>query len=52
MVIGAFIAAIDDLSFDLIGYALVFANNIFTASNGIVMKYKLESKSLGTFGCV
>lgn len=50
MVLGAFVAALDDLAFDLVGYTLVFLNNIFTSANGIVMKYKLESKSLGTFG--
>ena len=38
MVGGAFLAAIYDLSFDPMGYTLVFLNNLFTALNGVWMK--------------
>ena len=38
MIFGAFIAAMFDLTFDLTGYSLIFANNLFTAINGVWMK--------------
>jgi solute carrier family 35 protein len=38
MVGGALIAAIYDLTFDLVGYILVLLNDLFTAMNGIYMK--------------
>jgi len=38
MVGGALIAAIYDLTFDLVGYVLVLLNDLFTAMNGIYMK--------------
>eukprot|EP01135_Chromosphaera_perkinsii_P011405 Nk52_evm50s2391 gene=Nk52_evmTU50s2391 len=50
MIIGALIAALDDLTFNMMGYTLILANNIFTALNGVVLKKKLNSKELGTWG--
>ena len=38
MVGGALIAAINDLTFDLTGYVMIFLNDLFTAFNGIYMK--------------
>jgi len=38
MVGGAFVAALYDLTFDMAGYALVLANDLFTALNGIYLK--------------
>ena len=52
MVVGAFIAAIDDLAFDLAGYVMIFANDIFTAANGIYIQQKAEAKELGKFGII
>lgn len=42
MVLGAVIAALDDLSFDLYGYIYITLNNVFTAANGIYTKRKLN----------
>ena len=59
---GSVLAASDDLSFNLYGYVIVFFNNLFTSSSGVVSKMKLDkgvkgsnsSKGglggLGTFG--
>lgn len=44
MVGGACVAAFYDFSFELIGYALVFLNNIFTALSGVWMKKAMSSK--------
>lgn len=38
------------MSFSVSGYWLVMLNNIFTASNGVCMKKKLDSKEYGTYG--
>jgi drug/metabolite transporter (DMT)-like permease len=38
MVLGAVIAAVYDLTFDLNGYLFILFNNIFTALNGVYMK--------------
>eukprot|EP01137_Pigoraptor_chileana_P030819 Opistho-2@17814 len=50
MIVGAFVAAYEDLTFDLVGYFYVTVNNVFTALNGVVMKKKLDAKDLGTSG--
>ncbi|CAG9138151.1 hypothetical protein JYU34_000236 [Plutella xylostella] len=50
MVGGALIAAADDMRFSMQGYTLVLLNDLFTASNGVYMKKKLDSKELGKYG--
>ena len=46
MVGGAVIASMYDIAFDTWGYSMVFANNIFTALNGVFMKKALSSTNL------
>ena len=50
MLIGAIIAAFDDLTFELQGYLLVFGNNLFTALNGIYLKRATLNGKYGKLG--
>lgn len=47
---GSVLAAADDLSFNLYGYAVVFMNNIFTSTSGVVSKIKLDKGVKGGSG--
>jgi len=48
MLLGAIIAAADDLTFDPVGYSSMMVCNVLTASNGIVAKLKLSRLPSGS----
>lgn len=50
MVIGALVAAWDDLTFTLHGYTYVMIVNVVTAANGIYLKQKLDTVDIGKYG--
>ena len=39
---GAFVAALGDLSFNALGYVVIFFNDLFTALNGVILKRTSE----------
>ena len=42
MLAGALVAALGDLSFNMVGYIVIFFNDLFTALNGVIMKRTAE----------
>ena len=50
MVGGALLAAYFDLTFDLVGYCLIFLNNLFTTLNGVWMKQSSMSGKVSKMG--
>ncbi|KAK7482241.1 hypothetical protein BaRGS_00026484 [Batillaria attramentaria] len=52
MILGAVIAASNDLSFDVIGYTYIFCANICSSSGGVYTKKKLDLKVLDKDGLI
>ncbi|XP_073402051.1 nucleotide sugar transporter SLC35D2 isoform X4 [Dendrobates tinctorius] len=50
IVIGAFIAASFDLTFNLEAYTIVLMNDLFTAAYGVYIKEKMNPQELGKYG--
>ena len=50
MLVGAFIAAASDLTFDAYGYMFIMGNNLATASYGAFTKKKLKGDELTKWG--
>lgn len=50
MIGGALLAASDDLSFNMKGYAYVMITNSLTAANGVFVKKKLDTIDMGKYG--
>ena len=50
MIFGAFVAAINDLAFNLLGYSYILMNNICSCMNVVTTKKKLNAKDLGKYG--
>ncbi|CAF3588528.1 unnamed protein product [Rotaria sp. Silwood1] len=50
MLVGAMIAASDDLTFNWFGYVFLIMNNLCTAAQGIVTKQKLINKEFNQYG--
>ena len=48
MILGATIAALNDLAFNLEGYAYILINDVCTAGTGVFTKKKLNSNDLGS----
>jgi solute carrier family 35 len=42
MLAGALVAALGDISFNMMGYIVIFFNDLFTALNGVIMKRTAE----------
>ncbi|RNA14364.1 UDP-sugar transporter UST74c [Brachionus plicatilis] len=49
MILGALVAASDDLTFDVYGYTFITLNNFFTTANGIYTKKKLDNMKMGEY---
>lgn len=52
IILGAVIAASDDLTFNTLGYSCVLLNDLFTASYAVCIKEKIESKDIGKYGLI
>ena len=50
MIFGAFVAAVNDLAFNLLGYSYILMSNICSSINAVTTKKKLNAKDLGKYG--